>query len=74
MYSFVKKLQFVKYHLKIWNRRCFGNISCSKREAQECLDVITQQIRYLGFTIEFGNTESWALKDMEEWELREEIF
>lgn len=41
MYTFVKRLQFVKYQLKKWNKLSFGNISRSKLEAQQRLDSIT---------------------------------
>ncbi|XP_057836070.2 uncharacterized protein LOC131046358 [Cryptomeria japonica] len=74
MYSLVKKLQYVKFHLKRWNRLSFGNFRARKREALDCLAVITRQIRDLGFSEALGHAESQALKLVEEWELREEIF
>lgn len=40
MYIFSKLLQFVKYQLKRWNRRCFGNIFHDKGVAQAELNNI----------------------------------
>ena len=74
MYVFAKLLQFVKYHLKRWNRQCFGNIYQTKHEAQVELNGITRMIREEGVSEYLLWEEARALKSLEEWELREEIF
>lgn len=74
MYSFSKKLQFVKYKLKRWNRQHFGNLFQEKKNAQSQLDSITRQIRDQGFTEELGVLEAATVKVVEEWNLREKIF
>ena len=38
------------------------------------LDIITRQIRDQGMTYDLRKVETSALKELEEWELREEIF
>ncbi|XP_057871389.2 uncharacterized protein LOC131077832 [Cryptomeria japonica] len=74
MYTFSKWLQYVKYRLKRWNKQCFGNLHAQKLAAQSKLDSITRQIRDHGLSSDLLNAESLALKGLEEWELREEIF
>lgn len=74
MYSFFKKLQFVKYQLKRWNTQCFGNILHAKTVAQASLYAITQGIREHGIFDETLKEELRALKAMEECELWEEIY
>jgi hypothetical protein len=74
MYVFAKLLQYVKYQLKRWNRQCFGNIFQAKNEAQAELNDITRLIREDGVSAHLLQEEARALKTLEEWELREEIF
>lgn len=74
MFSFVKQLQYVKFKLKRWNRECFGNLFGEKREAQLRVDYITRQIREQGLSDELYREEAAAVKNLEEWELREEIY
>ena len=38
------------------------------------MDIITHQIRDHGMTYDLRKAEISALKDLEEWEIREEIF
>ena len=38
------------------------------------MDSVTRQIRDQGMTQDFMSEESSALREVEEWELREEIF
>jgi len=64
----------VKYMLKRWNKQCFGYLHVEKAAAQTKLDKITRQIRDHGLNFELSEAESLAIKDLEEWELREEIF
>lgn len=44
MYSFVKKLQFVKFQLKRWNKLCYGNLYDMKRNAQVHLSLVRFRI------------------------------
>jgi exonuclease III len=74
MYTFSKRLQHVKYRLKRWNKHHFGNLHTMKVAAQTQLDTITRQIRDQGMTSDLSRAEFLAIKDLEEWELREEIF
>lgn len=74
MFIFTKRLQHVKFRLKRWNKQCFGNLQAQKLVAQSKLDSITRQIRDQGLTSDLSIAESLALKGLEEWELREEIF
>ncbi|XP_059068347.1 uncharacterized protein LOC131858890 [Cryptomeria japonica] len=74
MYIFAKLLQHVKFELKRWNRLHFGNIFHEKAGAQADLDGITRRIREEGVTDELLQDEAWAMKLLEEWELREEIY
>ncbi|XP_059066340.1 uncharacterized protein LOC131061549 [Cryptomeria japonica] len=74
MYVFAKLLQYVKYQLKRWNQQCFGNIYQVKQEAQVELNGITRLIREEGVSEYLLREEARALKALEEWELREEIF
>ncbi|XP_059068224.1 uncharacterized protein LOC131858791 [Cryptomeria japonica] len=74
MYFFVKKLQYVKYHLKRWNVSCFGNLKSKKKSALERLAMIACQIQDNGFSDSLGIAESHALRNVEEWELHEEMF
>ena len=74
MYIFAKLLQYVKYQLKRWSRQCSGNIFQAKDEAQEELNTITRLIREDGVSENLLREEAKALKTLEEWELREEIF
>ncbi|XP_057862719.1 uncharacterized protein LOC131071037 [Cryptomeria japonica] len=74
MFIFTKRLQHVKFRLKRWNKQCFGNLQAQKLVAQSKLDSITCQIRDQGLTSDLSIAESLALKGLEEWELREEIF
>ncbi|XP_059064720.1 uncharacterized protein LOC131044660 [Cryptomeria japonica] len=74
MFVFTKRLQHVKCRLKRWNKQCFGNLQAQKLVAQSKLDSITRQIRDQGLTSDLSIAESLALKGLEEWELREEIF
>ena len=74
MYIFVELLQFTKYQLKWWNRQCFGNIFHAKRVARVELNDITRKIRKDGVSEHLLYEEARALRSMEEWELREEIF
>ena len=64
----------MKFRLKQWNEQCFGNLQKHLREAQARLDSVTRQIRDQGMTQDFISEESSALREVEEWELREEIF
>lgn len=57
MYTFVKKLQYVKFHLKKWNRTSFGYFKVMKKRAQASLDVITRQIQDCGFLDALGQVE-----------------
>ncbi|XP_059070979.1 uncharacterized protein LOC131862501 [Cryptomeria japonica] len=74
MYFFVKKLQYVKDHLKRWNLSCFGHLKSRKRSALEHLAVITHQIWDNGFSDALGKAKSQAVHNVEEWELHKEIF
>ena len=74
MYTFSKRLQHVKYRLKRWNKQCFGYLHVQKNAAQTKLDNITRQIRDVGLSFERSEAEVLALKELEEWEFREEIF
>ena len=74
MYTFSKRLQHVKFRLKRWNKHHFGNLQAQKVAAQTKLDIITHQIRDQGMTYDLSKAETSALKELEEWELREEIF
>ena len=74
MYTFSKRLQHVKYRLKRWNKQCFGCLQDQKKAAQSKLDSITRQIRDHGLSSEMSEAKTLALKELEEWELREEIF
>ncbi|XP_059067662.1 uncharacterized protein LOC131858440 [Cryptomeria japonica] len=60
--------------LKQWNKSCFGNLYAMKRRDQDHLAVVTHQIRDLGFFEDLGREESHAVRELEEWEPREEIF
>lgn len=42
--------------------------------AQSKLNDVTRQIRDQWMTVELNKVESLALKDLDEWELREKIF
>ena len=64
----------MKFRLKQWNEQCFGNLQKNLREAQARLDSVTRQIRDQGMTQDLMSEESSALREVEEWELREEIF
>ena len=64
----------MKFRLKQWNKQCFGNLQEHLREAQAKLDSVTRQIRDQGMTLDLLSEESSALREVEEWELREEIF
>lgn len=74
MYTFGKRLQHVKYKLKKWNKQCFGNLHSQWMVAQSKLDNVTCQTRDQGMTSDIGLAESLALRELEEWELCEEIF
>ena len=74
MYTFSKRLQHVKFRLKRWNKHHFRNLQAQKVAAQTKLDIITRQIRDQGMTYDLSKAETSALKELEEWELREEIF
>lgn len=74
MFTFSKQLQHVKFRLKRRNKQCFGNLQAQKMAAHSKLDTITHQIRDQGLTSTLSKDESLALKGLEEWELREEIF
>lgn len=70
MYSFSKQLQYVKYHLKRWNKQCFGNIF----HAKVGLDAITHEIREFGLSEDSLKEEARDLKFLDECELHEEIY
>ena len=74
MYIFAKLLQYVKYQLKRWNRYSFGNMFQEKYVAQAKLNDITRLIREDGVSEYLLREEASALKTLEEWELREEIY
>lgn len=74
MYTFSKLLQYVKYKLKRWNSQCFGNIFHAKMLAQTDLDSIIRRLREDGVTTELLQAEAQAVRNLEEWELREEIY
>ena len=74
MYIFAKLLQYVKYQLKRWNRYSFGNMFQEKYVAQAKLNDITRLIREDGVLEYLLREEARALKTLEEWELREEIY
>ena len=74
MYVFAKLLQYVKYELKKWNRLHYGNIFREKALAQEDLDGVTRRISEEGVIVELLQEEAQAIKLLEEWELREELF
>ena len=74
MYTFSKRLQHVKFRLKRWNKHHFGNLQAQKVAAQTKMDIITCQIRDHGMTYDLSKAKTSALKELEEWELREEIF
>jgi hypothetical protein len=73
MYSFSKRLQYVKYQLKQWNRQCFGNIFHAKVVAQAYLDVITREIKEFGLSEDLLK-KARDLKSLEECELHKEIY
>ena len=74
MFSFSKKIQYVKRKLKYWNRNCFGNLHIMKKRSQDHLDVITRQIRDLSLSEALRIAESQASATLAEWDLREEIY
>lgn len=74
MYTFAKQLQFVKFQLKQWNRQGFANIFHAKKVAQTMLNGITNEIREQGLSEALLREEDRALKVLEEWVLREEIY
>ena len=74
MFTFCKRLEHVKYKLKKWNKQCFGNLQAQRIAAQTKLENITCLICDQGRTLDLSEAESLALKGLEEWELREEIF
>ncbi|XP_057821288.2 uncharacterized protein LOC131033978 [Cryptomeria japonica] len=74
MYSIIKKLQYIKYRLKRWNKSCFGNIFSAKRDAQEKVDSITRKIMDQGLSEDLYKEESTVVKELEEWELHKEIY
>ena len=69
MYTFEKRLHHVKFRLKQWNKKCFGNLQKHLREAQARLDSVTRQIQDQGMTPNLMSEESSALREVEEWEL-----
>lgn len=73
MYSFFKIPQDVKYYLKQWNKYYFCNIHSHKMNSQARLDAITFQIWEHGLSLDLQREEAYAVKDLEEWDLREEI-
>ena len=64
----------MKFRLKRWNKHHFQNLQAQKVVVQTKLDIITRQLRDQGMTYDLSKAEISALKDLEEWELREEIF
>ncbi|XP_057859366.2 uncharacterized protein LOC131068203 [Cryptomeria japonica] len=74
MYTFGKRLQHVKYRLKRWNKQCLGNLHAQKFAAQSQLDTITRQIQDQGMFPDLSKVGSLALKELEEWELCEDVF
>ena len=74
MYVFAKLLQYVKYELKKWNHFHFGNIFREKALAQAELDGVTRRIREEGVTVELLQDEARAMRLLEEWEMREEMY
>ena len=74
MFSFSKRLHYVKRKLGIWNTKCFGNLNSMKRLSHEDLGVITRKIRDYDFSKDLGRVESLASSALEEWEPREETF
>ncbi|XP_059066656.1 uncharacterized protein LOC131857894 [Cryptomeria japonica] len=74
MFTFAKQLQFVKFQLKQWNRKGFGNIFQAKKAAQTVLNGITSEIKEQGLSEALLRKDDRALKALEEWELREEIY
>lgn len=74
MYSFAKQMQFVKLQLKQWNYQGFRNIFHEKKVAQVVLNEITSKIREHGLSEELLREEDRAIKVVEDWELREEIY
>ena len=71
MFTFYKRLQHVKYRLKRWNKKSFGNIQAQRKASQDKLDNITQNIWDEGRTFVLSEVESLALKGLEEWEVWE---
>ncbi|XP_057851793.2 uncharacterized protein LOC131061978 [Cryptomeria japonica] len=51
-FVFVKKLQFIKSKLKEWNRVKFGNIFANKRDLEDRLASLQEDIIQLGMTSE----------------------
>ncbi|GLJ17426.1 hypothetical protein SUGI_0303210 [Cryptomeria japonica] len=74
IFTFAKQLQFVKFHLKWWNCQYFGNIFHAKIVVQSELNGITREIREHVLSEALLSDEDKAVKDLEEWELREEIY
>lgn len=64
----------MKFQLKQWNRQGFGNIFHAKKAAQSVLNEITSVIREQGLSEDFLKEEDRAIKVVEEWELRKEIY
>ena len=74
MYIFAKLLQHVKFELKRWNRLHYGNLFHAKAWAQADLNDITRRIREEGVTVELLQDEAQAMRLLEEWEMREEMY
>ncbi|XP_059076915.1 uncharacterized protein LOC131876138 [Cryptomeria japonica] len=58
----------------LWNRQGFGNIFREKKAAQIVLSEITREIREHGLSKDFLREEDKAVKVVEEWETREEVY
>ena len=54
----------MKFRLKQWNKKCFGNLQEHLREAQARLDSVTCQIRDHGMTQDLMSEESSALREV----------
>ena len=74
LYQVASKLINVKKKVKIWNKRCFGNIFDNKSIIKEELQLIQDRIQREGYSMDLAMEENEKMVKYHDIITKEEIY
>lgn len=74
LFRVASKLKMFKKNVKIWNKRCFGNIFENKSNIKDDLQNIQERIQKEGYSLHLVEEENEKLVEYHDIFTKEEMF